>query len=333
MKFSVVRQSFLLAFVSLLALVVVAVYMAPAGVAPADLRAGFSVEELPIAPLGEYLALFEASWPLLAKWIAGFLMLVAGATLARITIRYNLYAINTCLSLPLYGMVMCGAVMGDSVLTAVVGSLLMTWSVKNICLGYRNGFGFDRLFRGAMWLSILVLVNPTAAPLLVVLLFASMQFRRSTREQVVALCGLLLPPLTLCYLNWALGGDLYAPMVALYRLFLQGEWLELILTSATIDRLFFCVLSGATLMAALLFSVNSYALNTKARHVLNFICQIWLLSFSILLSPAASVDLLGLFAVPCTLLLPVLFIRIHYSIARILYPLLVAAAVVSLFLR
>lgn len=333
MKFSVVRQSFLMAFLSQLALVVVALCMAPEGIAPAHLRAGFTADELPIAPLGGYLALFEAAYPTIAGWIAGFLMLVAGATLTRITIRYNLYAVNTCLALPLYGVVMCGAVMGGSALTAVVGSLLMTWSVKNICLGYRNGFGFDRLFRGAMWLSILILVIPAAAPLFLALPLAATQFRRTTRESVVALCGFLLPPVALCYLNWAWGGDFLTPMTALYRLFLQGEWLGAIIGSSLVDRIFCCTLAALTAFAALLFTVNSYVLNTKARHVLHFVCQLWLLSFALFVEPATSVALLGVFAVPCTLLLPVFFIRIHYSMARLLYPLIVLVAVASLFFR
>ena len=43
-----------------------------------------------------------------ARWIAGLLMLFTGMSSGRLTVRYNLYSVGTCLAIPLYGAIACG---------------------------------------------------------------------------------------------------------------------------------------------------------------------------------------------------------------------------------
>lgn len=153
-------------------------------------------------PPGELLAQFQAAHPVWARWIAGLLMLFTGMSVGRLTVRYNLYSVGTCLAIPLYGAIACGLAVGGDCLTTFAASALLALATKNFCRSYCNGFGFDAIFRASLYIGLLPLVATAAAPLLILLPLAVMLFRRTLREVAVAVAGLLLPALTLCYVNW-----------------------------------------------------------------------------------------------------------------------------------
>lgn len=331
MRFDIVRQPLIPAFLSLALLTAVGLGCAAAGTLPADPRWGLSAEALPLLPADSALRLLQHDFPLLARLLAGAALLLAGTSLGRLTVRYNFYGNGTCLAMPLFGTAMLGCLRGDCFLTAVVCAALLVFSVRNFCYGYQNGFGFDPLFRGALFLGLLLLTEPAAAPLVLLLPAAIVRFRRTGRELLVAAAGLLLPPLALAYLNWAFGGTLAAPFEVLWHRLAAGSWGALygVLTPAV--RLFTGVVLAAALVAMLFFRANSYNVGTKARHMLIFASRLWLLTLFVLPVPGASAAAAALPAVPSALLLPVLFIRIRRPAARLLYPLWVAGTLAVLF--
>ena len=217
-------------------------------------------------------------------------------------------------------------------LTAVVTSMLLMLAVKNLSFSYRNGFGFDRIFRGAAYLTLLLLVEPAALPLLLLLPVVSNRFRRTTREMIVATAGLLFPILALCYLNWALQGEFLAPLRMLYRAFMAGRWCGAPLAASLHEQILFGVLLLLNLMALGLFTTNSYNIGFKARHIMQLVGRMLVLALLTLVVPAASSATLALVVIPETLLMPVLFVRIHQPIAKLLYLLLIVASLAFLFL-
>ncbi|MBR5849714.1 MAG: hypothetical protein IKZ12_01450 [Alistipes sp.] len=331
MPFHVAKQSLIPAFLTLVGITTIALLCAREGVAVPDLRFGLTQEVLPLVNWGAWLQNFQVAHPHISGWISALLMLYTGASLGRLTVRYNLYGTGTCLSIALYGVAMLGTMLSGSYLIATVNSLLLLLSIKNFCLSYRNGFGFDRIFRGALYLSLLIFIEPSAVVLLLLLWSISNRFHRTTREMMVAFAGLLLPIATVCYVNWALKGEFTAPLRMLYRAFMAGEWGTAMLTVSLPTQIFWGVLLLLNLLSLGLFSTNSYNLNRKARHILQTCSRLLLLTLVALCLPSASVSTLALVVVPSTLLLPVLFIRIHQSIAQLLYPLLIAGAVAYLF--
>ncbi|MFQ7502396.1 MAG: hypothetical protein ACLRMJ_03265 [Alistipes finegoldii] len=128
-------------------------------------------------------------------------MLFTGMSVGRLTVRYNLYSVGTCLAIPLYGAIACGLAVSGDCLTTFAASALLALATKNFCRSYCNGFGFDAIFRASLYIGLLPLVATAAAPLLILLPLAVMLFRRTLREVAVAVAGLLLPALTLCYVN------------------------------------------------------------------------------------------------------------------------------------
>ena len=112
MKFDIARQPLVPAFLTLAALAVVAMWNAGGPAVSTAVQAGHAAETvdigrnaagaLAVSSPGELLAQFQAAHPVWARWIAGLLMLFTGMSIGRLTVRYNLYSVGTCLAIPLY---------------------------------------------------------------------------------------------------------------------------------------------------------------------------------------------------------------------------------------
>ena len=331
MKFNIVKQPIGIAILSHLAIVVLSLLFAaePTALSTVDLTG----LELAIAPLGQHIAAYGAAHPTWGAWLAGILLFVTATILTRTNYRYSLYGTNSSITFPIFAMVMSGVLYGGDYLSSSLVAMLSALMLQHILGGYRNGFGFDQLFRGAACMGLLLLIEPATAPLVLLLAATAVTLRRTTREMVVMVGGLLLPIATLLYLNWAMGGDFSAPVVALYREATAGEWFGLFDHAPLSDAIFFMVVMVATAIGVLLFLANSYALSNKARHIMIFVSRMWLLSLVVVAMPSASVGLLATVAIPCSLLIPVLLIRTHRSVAQLIYLLFTAASIALILLR
>ena len=341
MKFDIARQPLVPAFLTLAALAVVAMWNAGGTAADTAALAGHAAETvgtgrnaagaLAVSSPGELLAQFQEAHPVWARWIAGLLMLFTGMSVGRLTVRYNLYSVGTCLAIPLYGAIACGLAVGGDYLTAFAASALLALATKNFCRSYCNGFGFDAIFRASLYIGLLPLVATAAAPLLVLLPLAVMLFRRTLREVTVAVAGLLLPVLTLCYVNWGAGGGFLAPVAELGSAF--GMPLSLFISTPVQSLVLLGAVFILDLMALLFFLSDIHALGTKPRLIFIFNISVLLLTAAVLCGPAATPGTVALAAVPSAVLLPFMFVRIHRAIALPLYLLLLAAAVISTVLQ
>ena len=179
MKFDIARQPLVPAFLTLAALAVVAMWNAGGPAVDTAVQAGHAAGTvdigrnaagaLAVSSPGELLAQFQAAHPVWARWIAGLLMLFTGMSVGRLTVRYNLYSVGTCLAIPLYGAIACGLAVGGDCLTTFAASALLALATKNFCRSYCNGFGFDAIFRASLYIGLLPLVATAAAPLLILL--------------------------------------------------------------------------------------------------------------------------------------------------------------------
>ena len=267
---------------------------------------------------GEWLADFEAHHPGGARWIGGLLILFTGLCIGRLTARNNLYSVGTCLAIPLYGILLCGIGNG-AFLSSCAAPALLALATKNYARSFRNGFGFDAIFRASLYLGLL----PLAVQL----------FRRTLRELTVALAGVLLPLFVLCYINWGAGGDFAAPLLLLGRLLTCGP----LPTPEALLPLPKLLFAGAAIVLGLLSTLfvfaDRYAVGTKPRFILLFACITLILACGSLCSPAATAETVTLLAVPVTLLLPFLFVRVRRPIATPLYAALLAVAVANVILQ
>ena len=328
MKFDIARQPLVPAFLTLFALAATAVchlggYPLPTG--------GGVPGEFPL--LGGLLHQFQASHPVWARLAAGFMLLFTGMCIGRIAIRYNLYTVGSCLPIPLYAIVACGIFTGENYLTGFAAAMLLALAAKNYCRAFSNGYSFDAIFRASLYLGLLPLVYAPGTPLLLLLPLAVLIFRRTLREAVVAVAGLLLPAAAACYISWGAGGEFTAPLAAVWETVSAGVPLGLFPQVPLPGLLMLGGFALLDLAALLFFLTDIYAAGTKPRFVLFFNTGILILVWALLFSPAATPEVFALLAVPSALLMPVFFVRIHRNIALPVYTLLLAATFVAIALQ
>lgn len=319
------RQPLLIALLTLLA-VLGAVCARKVG-----MSFGPEVIEAPTTLLGGWVNALQTEWPRLA-WGLWFLLHTAAAlTLGRIGIRYGLYAGNSLLTIPLYGVVACGIFLGNSYLLGAMVGLLMARIARNYAAACRNGYAFNALFRGSLYLGLLPLLYAPALPLVVLVLITTILFQRTMREWIVALCGLLFPAAALCYLNWAFSNDFTAPLLELWQGLLAAEPLPIFQGGSVVLVLQLVVLLAAVLWALFYYLSDIYAATSKARAILTSEVWLFLLALASLFLPGASVTSFPLLATPTVLLLPFLFVRLERRLANILYLLMLLLTLLRLF--
>ncbi len=327
MNTDIARQSLATAFLTLAAVAATALYAGPGGGA-------FPSVAMP-SPLGDPLTAFQVAHPSWSRLLSLFCMLYTGLSIGRLSVRYNLYAGNCYLAIPLFGMAACGMVCGPDYLVQYLSALLLTLSFKHFCLAFRNGYGFGGLFRASFYLGILALVSTPAIPLLLLLPLAVFLFRRTLRELAVALFGLLLPAFALCYIVWASGGDFGAPLADLFTALYTHVGLPQDPSHAT-RTIFPLLLAGAllllTLTALSIQLQHMYAVSQKARLILVFSICAFFLSLTTLLFPGAFAATAAFAAVPSALLLPIFFVRTQRDFSRVVYLLLLLCTFASTLL-
>lgn len=334
MKFDIARQPLVPAFLTLAALAVAAMWGAAGhGFDPAQLNGTAAIQPEAATSPEALLLQFQTAHPVWARWIAGVLILFTGMCAGRMTIRYNLYSVGTCLAIPLYGAIVCGLAVGDDFLPAFTASALLALSVKNFARSFCNGYGFDAIFRASLYLGLLPFVSTAALPLLLILPLAVLLFRRTLREVAVAAAGLLLPAFTICYINWGAGGEFTAPLTALGNAFIAGKPLMLFTAIPFRNLILLGGILVLDLLAVLFFLSDIYAVGTKSRTILIYIISVLVLAAAVLCGPAATPGTVALTAVPSAVLLPFMFVRIHRNIALLLYLLLLASAVIGTILQ
>lgn len=337
MQINIARQPFVPAFLTLLTLtiVVACTLPVPTGIMATQTIGGSDtiVPGLLLMPPNAAIAAFQAAHPIWSQVFAGMLMLFAGMSIGRLTVRYNLYSVSTCLAIPLFAILICSLGTGSDYLTGFLSVALTALATKNLGRACTNGYGFDALFRAALYLGLLVLIAPAALPMLLMLPLGVLVFRRTLREAVVTLAGLLFVPLIVCYVNWGLGGSFAAPLVQFWATFIQGVPFALFTTQPLVYLVLPAGIVLLTLISIFLFWGNAYAVGNKPRYLLILNIGTFFLTAVTLCTPSASAANMALMAVPATILMPLLFVRIHRSISLPLYLLLLVAAVMNIFLQ
>ncbi len=316
MKIDIARQPLVPAFFTLLLLALTAVHGSDiaASATPATTPA-----PLAVATPEELLLRLQTAFPVWSRVISLLLLLFSGMCIGRITVRYNLYSVGSCLAIPLFGIGACLVAKGPIFLGAFVAATLTALVLKHFCRAFCNGYAFDAIFRASFYLGTLPLVSPAALPLLLLLPLALLLFRRTTREAVVASVGLILPGAIFCYANWGAGGAFFAPLVFLTQEAVSGLPLAFPQSLSVVQAGFAATLLLLCIAAVTLFSTNVYTVGTKPRFILVFAVCTLVLAILALAGPAASYATLASAIVPAAVLIPLFFIRMRPGLALAIY--------------
>lgn len=212
MKPDIIRQPLLLAIASIL-VVIAAAMTTGTTISPAP-------ETMISTPLGDLIGLFQERFPRCSRIFCGSLLLLTGILCGRLAVRYGLYPVSSTLTIPLYGLVACGILLGREYLTESVTAFILLLSTQSFFACFRNGYAIGAVFRASFFLGLLPLLYAPLLPLPLLILAAAFCFRRTLREVFVSLCGVILPFLAVCYVAWGQGAnpvDIPRRLMALLR--------------------------------------------------------------------------------------------------------------------
>lgn len=318
------RQPLLVALLSLAAFSLYIGFTADVGAA--------AVPCLPTdTPLGTPIGRFETACPGWSRTIVILCLVVCGFVLGRKTVRCNLYAVNSCLPLPLYPLAAGLLLPGGGTLAPVAALSLLAMAVYSLYNSFRYGsFTFGAIFRAAIYIGILPLIDPATLPLLMLLPLAALLFKRSLRELIVAAAGAVLPFAACSYLHWAFGGSLLTPALQIGESFAHGRTADF----GRFPELTWIIwgVTALLLIAAIaLYYRDRHTAGAKSRLILRFDIYLLLLVIGCYLLPGASRATLLPAAVPIAALLPLLFVRLNATLAWSLYLLLLFLSLLNSF--
>lgn len=215
MKPDIIRQPLLLAIASLL-VVIAAAMTTGTVISPAP-------ETVISTPLGDLIGLFQERFPRCSRIFCGSLLLLTGILCGRLAVRYGLYPVSSTLTIPLYGLVACGILLGREYLTESVTAFILLLSTQSFFACFRNGYAIGAVFRASFFLGLLPLLYAPLLPLPLLILAAAFCFRRTLREVFVSLCGVILPFLAVCYVAWGQGANPVDIPVGLWHSFVSDS--------------------------------------------------------------------------------------------------------------
>lgn len=146
MKPDIIRQPLLLAIASIL-VVIAAAMTTGTTISPAP-------ETMISTPLGDLIGLFQERFPRCSRILCGGLLLLTGILCGRLAVRYGLYPVSSTLTIPLYGLVACGILLGQEYLTESVAAFVLLLSTQNFFACFRNGYAIGAVFRASFFLGL-----------------------------------------------------------------------------------------------------------------------------------------------------------------------------------
>ena len=323
---NVIRQSPVVNLATLAA--IIATSVARACFVPYDAEAFADTPTL----LGSALDSWQSGHPVPALCAAAVVWFIAGWVIGLVVRVRELYFVRTTITIPIYGIAACGIFIAHDSLSAAVTSLLFAIAVRAYFEAFRDGYGFSPVFFGSLCLGALPLLYAPAVTLMLLMPLATVVFKRSAREALVALTGLIFAPLTVCYLNWGAGGDFAAPVM---------QSLEA-LTATSGYRFFGALPAGAAALAGMLLalvlgaafisSANIYSMNSRARYITFYNMCAFVIALATIALSSSTPAALGLIAVPTAMTVPAMLVQIRSHAANAIYVVLFILFILHLFI-
>lgn len=306
-------------------------------VAVAFVRAGatdFEAESIPdtAAFLGRHVSAFQTACPSLGSMLAAAAFFISGWWLGQVVRVRELYFVRTTVTIPFYGFVACGIFVAHDSLTAALASMLLVVSMRCFYSAFRDGYGFSPLFFASFCLGAIPLLYAPALPLAALMPLAVLLFKRSSREALVAVVGLLLPAAATCYIAWGAGGEFLAPLRDTWNAMLLPSGYRLFGHIGIGSGLLFAYLLALVLSAIFFCCANLYSVGSRARYITVYNICAFVVSLAVPSMPGATPGALALVAVPAALMIPAMLVRLHKNVSTMIYAVLIIFCAVHIFI-
>lgn len=238
---------------------------------------------------------------------------LSAALLTGIIVRYSISSVRTYLPMIIYTLSAYGIYFPSGSVSATLLPLLLIMSSGQAIAGFKRSYQFGSVFRSAFYIGIIPMIYAPASLLVIMVPVTLLLYRRTLREAIAALTGVVLP-WVLCSVAWWGAGfplgyvssDLWRGITAAGA---SESFTEAVLASGISEKIFLAFYTVLCIYSVIIIIPRLASLRTRARKI--YIHFLWLLfvCVAILFSPAGNVISAGLLAVPGCVIITTFFIR------------------------
>ena len=281
-------------------------------------------------PIGILLQNLQTKIPALATIVWAMVVMIAGLSVGRYAAKYSIYPAYTLMAIPVLGTVATAVMVSGDYLVSSVALLLMLNATKYLHRGVMRTKSFSDLSLAMLCFGAIPLVFAPAAIFYAVLPFFVLVIHNSWREWVVSLCSLLFPIAAICYWSWCAGSEFLSPVQQIYDSMLADSEFKLFSTLNPASILLLGVVIMMVLCAVSLIISDRYSLKVNSRAVMRFNALLFVACIAIFLLPSCTATTFALIAVPVSMIVPMIFVRMGVGFTETLYRLMLLAAAINI---
>ncbi len=282
--------------------------------------------EMPLARASD--GLFVS--PFISRLADLMLTLINAVLITRFLTRYSVTVIRVYIAFVFYIIFARSAFWPVPGLSTSTATMFLVLSTGRMVAAFKRSYRFEDVFLSSFYLGLLPMLFAPSIYILAILPIVLIIYRRTIREFVVSIAGVLLPVLLCSVIWWALGYD-FGHTVRLLSENLSAmpqTWFPDTVFGAAFPPLLFLILCVLlTLVSTVVNIVMLPKMRTRPHKI--YLHTIVLLICTATAGILSGYDLrcIPLFAVPCSILAPSLFIRYDGAGSLIVYLLLIGGAI------
>lgn len=264
------------------------------------------------------------------------LALFSSVLFTRIMVRNLIYQERTYLPGVIFVVTAYGTAMGEYSFISAATTFLLIWSCDMMILSFRREMMLGMVFNSALLLGICLLIDSHTLIWIPMFACAMIIFRKSWRDWLACLTGLLIPFTITSYVFWGMGESIDKIALTFFTevsnsINYAGPFIVVGGRNA-----FLFIFWGTTILAAvasLIWTVRGSEL-IRTRPFKTYMFFVWMLLFSIplLIIPGRSVTDFALIAIPLTAIISAYLGRSSERFAIILYAALLLSVIVYNFI-
>lgn len=323
-RFEVAKQPKSIVFVTFA--VMLGLFAIRAWVAPHTAEEGSSAD----MPLGRLIDAIIVWQPLGGHIMGALLVFINGLLLARLLDRYRISPTPTYLPVVLYLLGAYAIFVPRESLASVVAVFLLILSTERIIASFSHSYRFSEVFGSAFCLGLIAMIYSPGILLIPMLPFTLAIYRRETRENIVAVIGLLLPFL-LCSAGWWVAGKNWEFIFVSLLENLTARTGTTVFESLAGQGMVAWVFGISYLLSFLysVFLITRYLprMRTRAKKIYIHLFLLTICTAAMLFMPSGSIITLSLAAVPCSLITVVFYTRHKGALSSVVYAVFIASAI------
>lgn len=281
-------------------------------------------------PVGELLQSLQGTMPTLAAILWGITLFIAALDAGRFGPKYSLYPAYTLMAIPIFGVIAGGVMVSSDYLLSTVAMMVMLLGTKYLIRCIMRTDSFNDLSLAMLYYGALPLILAPTALLYVALPILVLMVRSTWRDWVVATSSLLFPLTAVCYWNWCAGNGFLAVAENIYSSMFTASEFSFFSTLSVAGIVLLGIIIIMVICAVTLIISEKYSIKIKSRAVMRFNAMMLLCMVSMFFLPSATASLFALVAVPASMLIPLIFVRMGVGFTEMLYRLMLVAAAANM---